>query len=125
MKFSRNIVFPVVVHRWVGRIHNILMLISAAAAYKLSTVSATPFFIACAFYIIGGAWTVSVLLGWYFIRIGNIPQHKRWMTRMFACTFTAIMLRLCELFGGGKTPYWVSVWVSPISCTFTYTILRK
>jgi len=112
MKFSRGLVFDINYHRWVGRIHNILLLFAGCAAIVLANITATPFFIAIGFYILAALWIPTMLLGWYFIKVGNIKQHKRWMTRNFTCTVGAITLRLYNLLSGGQTPYWLMVWLT-------------
>lgn len=112
-KFSRNVVFNIFWHKWIGRVHNIMVIISGIAGAVLSTVTATPMWIEAGFVILGLLWVPCCCIGWYFIYVErNIPQHKRWMTRYFACTCTAISLRLYKLLGGDATPYWVCVWAS-------------
>ena len=111
-KFSCGVVFSIDTHRWVGRIHNVIMFAAGIAALFLASITATPFFITIAFYILVIIWIPSMLLGWYFIRQGNVKQHQRWMTRNFACTAGAITLRLYNLLALGNTPYWIMVWLT-------------
>jgi uncharacterized membrane protein len=111
-KFSRGVIFPIEYHRWVGRVHNILFLIAGIASILLADITATPFFISIGFYLLACIWIPSMCLGWYFIRCHNINQHKRWMTRCFACTVGAITLRLYNLLSLGQTPYWIMVWLT-------------
>jgi hypothetical protein len=68
MKFSRGIVFSIDVHRWVGRIHNILMLIATIGAAMLAQISATLGWIKIGFYILICFWSPTMLMGWYHIR---------------------------------------------------------
>ncbi len=68
MKFSRGIVFPIEYHRWIGRIHNILMLIASIGAALLAQVSATKDWIKVAFYFLLVLWSPTMLMGWYHIR---------------------------------------------------------
>ncbi len=112
-KFSRNVVFDIKWHRWVGRLHNVIIIVCGVSAAVLSTVTTTPMWIEFGFVILGLIWLPSCMLGWYFIYFErNIIQHKRFMTRCFSCTATAISLRLYKVLGGDATPYWVCVWVS-------------
>jgi hypothetical protein len=112
-KFSRGVVFPIAYHRWVGRIHNIILLSAGVASILLAHITATPFWISVGFYILACLWISSMLFGWYFIFMRkDINQHKRWMTRCFACTVGAITLRLYNLLSLGQTPYWVMCWLT-------------
>ena len=111
-KFSRGVVWDISYHKLIGRIHNVLVVFAGLAAISLSLVTATPPFITTAFFILTLLWVPSALLGWYFIRGGNINQHKRWMTRNFACTCGAITLRFYNLIALGQTPYWIMVWLT-------------
>lgn len=113
-KFSRGLVFKITWHRIIGRIHNVLVIAGSIGAILLASITATPRFITAAFYLLVAIWLPSCLLGWYWIRQTppNIRQHRRWMTRCFACTCGAITLRLYNLLGLGGTPYWIMVWLT-------------
>ena len=68
MKFSRGAFFPIEYHRWIGRIHNILMLLATIGAAMLAEVSATEGWIKIGFYILLCFWAPTMLMGWYHIR---------------------------------------------------------
>lgn len=119
MRFSRGSVFPLWAHKWAGRVHNVVLLAAAGAGASLSSITAAPFWIALGFYLLVLFWVPTMILGWWFIRQGNIEQHSRWMTRNFSFTAGAITLRLYNLVALGNTPYWVMVWLTIIT---TYPI---
>jgi uncharacterized membrane protein YozB (DUF420 family) len=123
MRFSRGQVFPMKAHVWVGRIHNLVLLFGAVGAILLASVSATPLWIKMGFFILLALWVPTMLMGWWHIRKGNVKQHKRWMTRNFACTAGAITLRLYSFITLGNTPYYLMVYLSFIHIILTEIIL--
>lgn len=114
MKFSRGLVFDIQWHIWVGRLHNVTLLLATIAAILLAGVSATPEWIKAGFYILVVLWVPTMLMGWYHVRQKNIPMHKRWMTRNFALTMCAVTLRLYNVLSLGNTPYYLMVYLSLI-----------
>lgn len=114
MKFSRGIVFDIQWHIWIGRLHNIFLLIATLGAVLLASVSATAEWIKVGFYILVVLWVPTMLMGWYHIRNKNIALHKRWMTRNFALTMCSVTLRLYNVFSLGNTPYYLMVYLSLI-----------
>lgn len=128
MRFSRGLVFPIEYHIWVGRIHNILLLVATIGAGLLADVSATADWIKIGFYILLCLWAPTMLMGWYHIRWNNknIPMHKRWMTRNFALTVCAITLRLYNVLSLGNTPYYLMVYLSLIHpCIVEYYLQQE
>jgi len=72
MRFSRGQVFPLKAHIWIGRIHNVMILVGAAGAISLALVSETAAWIKVGFYILLALWVPTMLMGWYHIRKGNV-----------------------------------------------------
>lgn len=112
MKFSRGLVFPLSAHIWMGRIHNVVLLIAGLGAMLLGFVSATAWYIKAGFYLLLVFWVPTMLMGWWHIRNKNIPQHKRWMTRNYSLTCCAITLRMYNVLSLGNTPYYLMVYLS-------------
>ena len=113
MKFSRGLVFPISWHIWLGRIANIACFISAVGANILPVrVGAMPEWVRIGFMAMGIAWGLSAAIGWYFVRMKNILQHARWMTRNFSLTIAAITIRAYSIFHIGKTPYWWMIYAA-------------
>jgi len=128
MKFSRNLVFPIHYHIWIGRIHNVTLLVATIAGGLLAKVSATRGWIKYGFYLLASLWAPTMLMGWYHIRLNNknIPYHKRWMTRNFALTCCAITLRLYNVISLGNTPYYLMVYLSLIHpCIVEYYLQKE
>jgi hypothetical protein len=107
MKFSRGLVFSIDVHRWVGRVNNILVMIASVGAFGTAMITSTPTNTTSAFFVLLSYWLPTMLLGWYFVTQKNIKQHMRFMTRHFTGTCCAITLRVLAIFG---TPYVGMVW---------------
>lgn len=116
--------FPIGFHIWVGRIHNIAILVATVGAIVLSLVSATPMWIKMGFYVLLCLWVPTMLIGWYQIRADNMKQHSRWMTRNFSYTAAAITLRLYALVTLGHTPYYLMVYLSLIHIFLTEMYLQ-
>jgi len=66
-------------HRWIGRLYVGCCLISGFAAMAT-------------------AWLGATVLAWQAIRARRVLEHRRWMIRSFALTFSAVTLRLLLLF---------------------------
>jgi hypothetical protein len=114
-KFSRGLVFPIEFHRWVGRIHNVILVSATIGAISLAIVSSTPGWIKAGFYLLVCFWFPTMAMGWYHIRIRkDVDLHKRWMIRNYALTVCAITLRLYNLLSLGNTPYYLMVYLSLI-----------
>ena len=43
---------------------------------------------------LAASWLVATALGYRAIRSGDVARHRRWMTRSFALTYAAVMLRI-------------------------------
>lgn len=125
MKFSRGQVFPIAAHVWVGRVHNIAIIVASIGAVMLGSVSATPNWIKMGFWLLLCLWLPTMLVGWYYGYKGDIPNHKRWMIRNFACTAAAITLRCYNLVTLGNTPYYLMVYLSLIHIIITEVILQR
>jgi uncharacterized membrane protein len=82
-----------VVHRWVGRLYVAGILLGGINAFKV------PFGSPCrpigqwAFALLAAVWLATTALGMLTIWGGDVQDHKKWMTRSFACTYAAVMLR--------------------------------
>lgn len=128
MPISRGALFKkgaLLFHKWIGRIHNVILLVAAVGALLLALVSATFDWIKIGFYVLLALWVPSMLLGWFFIYFKrNIKQHSRWMIRNYACTAGAIVLRLANLVTLGNTPYFVMVYVALVHVPFVELYLQ-
>lgn len=78
-----------VLHRILGRIYVIAIFIAAPLAITISWGSGV---------IIGtvfqaGSWMLCTLIAFLLARNGHIAQHRQWMIRSYAVTFTFIAVR--------------------------------
>lgn len=83
------------VHSWIGRIYAIAVLMSGVGSLDIIKKSDLYTFGALGFLALGSAWVVTAILGWRAMwkDTVDINGHKRWMTRNFALTYAAVMLR--------------------------------
>lgn len=77
-------------HRVLGRVYVISVLIAAGIALKLTQGSGLEI----ATYVQSGSWIVCTLAAFLTARNGHIAQHRQWMVRSYAVTFTFISTRL-------------------------------
>ncbi len=111
-------------HRWSGRLYFAGMLLASAAAVGLIATSPAPMAITLAFAATAVAWLVCALVAMLGLRAGNIPRHRRWMTRAYLVTLAPVTFRLLLpawiALGNAPGPgviavlLWVS-WVLPLS----------
>ncbi|WP_238394659.1 DUF2306 domain-containing protein [Pseudoxanthomonas wuyuanensis] len=81
-------------HRWMGRIYMIGMLIACAGAIGLIATSPAPFEIRSAFAATALAWLTTALTALIAIRRGRVWPHRRWMIRNYLVTLSPITFRL-------------------------------
>lgn len=82
-------------HRYLGKVYifSILFLAAPTGAY-MAVFANGGFGTQLGFIILSVLWFVSTYFAWQAILEKNIQQHKRWMLRSFALTFSAVTLRL-------------------------------
>ena len=81
-------------HRWLGRIYVIAVLVGGLAALMLATVSQGGLTTHVGFGLLGGLWLVATAMAYRHIRAGDQTSHRRWMVRSYALTYAAVMLRI-------------------------------
>jgi uncharacterized membrane protein len=82
------------VHRWLGRIYVIAVLVGGAAAIRLATVSEGGLVSHVGFGMLGALWITATAMAYRHIRAGDQASHRRWMVRSYALTYAAVTLRL-------------------------------
>lgn len=82
-------------HSWVGRIYTLAVLASGVGSIDIVKNSDLYTFGAVGFAALGLAWVVTGSLGWAAMwkEKPDVDAHKKWMTRNFALTYAAVMLR--------------------------------
>jgi uncharacterized membrane protein len=79
-------------HRVLGRVYVVSVLVAAAIALILTQGSGLEI----ATYVQAGAWIVCTLAAFLTARNGHIAQHRQWMVRSYAVTFTFVSVRLLD-----------------------------
>jgi uncharacterized membrane protein len=82
------------IHRWMGRIYLVSILIGGLSAFIIAPGMISG--------LVGEVGLMSLAVLWLWtgwnayssIRKGDVKSHREWMTRSFALTFAAVMLRL-------------------------------
>jgi uncharacterized membrane protein len=77
-------------HRVLGRVYVMAVLAAAVTALILTQGSGLEI----ATYVQAGSWIVCTLAAFLTARNGHIAQHRQWMVRSYAVTFTFISVRL-------------------------------
>ncbi len=81
-------------HRWLGRIYLLAVLLGSIAGLGMATVSLGGLATHTGFGMLAGLWLLTAWLAYRRIRCGEIDAHREWMTRNYALTFAAVTLRL-------------------------------
>ncbi len=84
-------------HRWGGRLYVGCCLISGIAAYPVAFGTIAGPVAAAGFAAMATAWLGATGLAWQAILARRVADHRRWMIRSFALTFSAVTLRLLVL----------------------------
>lgn len=102
------------VHRWVGRIYLLGVLVGGLAGLYMSTFAYTGIVATLGFATLAVLWLGSGFMALRDIRQGNVDAHRRWMVRNFALTFAAVTLRLempfLTMAFGGEVGYMIVAW---------------
>jgi len=77
-------------HRVLGRVYVISVLVAATISLILTQGSGLEI----ATYVQAGSWIVCTVAAFLTARNGHIAQHRQWMVRSYAVTFTFISTRL-------------------------------
>ncbi len=85
-------------HRIIGRVYVVSIFISAPLAFILATrvrQRQTMYFI-LAIALQGGAWLITTIAALLAVCRRRIPQHRVWMIRSYAVTFTFVGTRILQ-----------------------------
>ncbi|WP_346985900.1 DUF2306 domain-containing protein [Chryseobacterium sp. POE27] len=82
------------IHRILGRIYAIAVVISSVFAIYLGFYANGGLISAIGFVSLGSIWLVTTLCGVMQARNANVILHQQLMTYSYACTFAAVTLRL-------------------------------
>jgi len=102
-------------HRWVGRVYVIAVLVGGSAAFYLSAYT-QGFAKQLSLQALGVVWWATTWMAYRAIRSGRELQHSRWATRSYAVTFSFVIFRLGAELGVlrllGSEPVAAGIWLS-------------
>lgn len=81
-------------HRGLGRVYVIAILIAGIAGFLLALDSSAGVVARTGFALLAVCWLASTSAAYRYIRSGNLPAHRSWMIRSYALTLAAVTLRL-------------------------------
>ena len=103
------------VHRWIGRVYLLGVLVGGLAGLYMSTFAYTGIVATLGFASLAVLWLSSGFMALREIRQGNVDAHRRWMVRNFALTFAAVTLRiemgLLTIAFGQEVGYMIVAWL--------------
>ena len=82
------------VHRWLGRIYLLAVLIGGIGSLALARQAHGGLVSELGFGMLGTLWLISGWQAYAAIRRRDILNHRRWMIRCYALTFAAVTLRI-------------------------------
>jgi uncharacterized membrane protein len=82
------------VHRWLGRTYVIACAVGGVSGGLIAMFSSSGPVAGAGFLGLALSWLTATTLGYRAIRTGDVARHRRWMTRSFALTYAAVMLRI-------------------------------
>ena len=85
-------------HRWLGRVYGVSILISGTAGIVVALNAAGGLSAQLGFALLAIAWVLTTANGIRHAMARRIGMHRRWMIYSFALTFAGVTLRL-YLFG--------------------------
>ncbi len=81
-------------HRWVGRIYLVGVLIGGVAGFYLGLTAFGGLPTQTGFVLLAMLWLSTGIMAYLRIRQGNFEAHREWMIRNYALTFAAVTLRI-------------------------------
>ena len=102
------------VHRWTGRLYGVSVLLAGLTGLVVASGAAGGLSTQLGFGLLSVLWLVVTALGVWHARARRFAEHRRWMIRSFALTFTGVTLRLYLLIfiGAGFTYTEASVYLA-------------
>lgn len=82
------------VHRQLGKLYVVAVMISSVAGFLLALKSYGGLVANVGFAMMAVVWMVSTTMALYFILKKNIVEHRKWMIRSYALTLAGLTLRV-------------------------------
>ena len=103
-----------VIHRWMGRVYLIGILLGGTAGLYMAFYAYAGIAASLGFGALALSWLTTGYLAYRSIRAGDTVNHRRWMIRNFALTFAGVTLRLemmpLIMLFGETTGYEIVAW---------------
>ncbi len=93
-QFSENLRKKIALHRTLGKIYMVSILLGGAAGFYLSFFANAGIIAQVGFNLLAITWLITSWLAYKSIRVLDIEAHRRWMIRSYAACCAAISLRL-------------------------------
>jgi uncharacterized membrane protein len=81
-------------HRWLGRIYIMSVIVGGVSAIALATMSMGGVPAHVGFGLLGSLWVLTATLAYQRIKVYDIADHRRWMIRSYSLAFAAVTLRI-------------------------------
>lgn len=81
-------------HRWLGRLYAVAILVGGIGAMGISLNAIGGLWAQVGFSALGVAWMGSTAIAIWMAMNKRFAEHRVWMLRSFALTFSAVTLRL-------------------------------
>ena len=81
-------------HRWFGRVYVAAVLAAGIAGLVLAVSSSGGLAANFGFGMMAVLWLTTTALAFWYIRNGNVAEHRAWMLRSYALTLAAVTLRV-------------------------------
>lgn len=81
-------------HRWLGRLYAVAILVGGIGAMGISLNAIGGLWAQVGFSALGIAWMGSTAIAIWMAMNKRLAEHRIWMLRSFALTFSAVTLRL-------------------------------
>lgn len=82
------------VHRTLGKIYIVAVLISALLSLAVATTALGGLITQAGFSVLALCWAATTIMAYVKIRKRDIADHQRWMIRSFALSLAFVMLRI-------------------------------
>jgi uncharacterized membrane protein len=83
-------------HRWIGRVYVLSVVIAAIGAFRLGVVRhpVLGFGFSAALFLMGVAWVAATAMAYVAIRRRAFDIHSQWMVRSYILTFSFVSFRV-------------------------------
>lgn len=81
-------------HRWLGRVYLLAVLVGGTAGFYMALTAFGGLPARIGFGMLALLWLTTGATAYLRIRRGDVRLHREWMTRNYALTFSAVMLRV-------------------------------